>query len=54
MVQMKPRWMIERKKVNHELEELVIIEIYAPGEKKELVKKENKDWSHKRELIILE
>lgn len=46
------RWMIERKAVNRELDELVIVEVYAPEENKELVKRENKQWTHKRELII--
>ena len=42
--------MIERKyERNREL--LTIIEVYAEGENKELVKKENKQWTHKRELI---
>lgn len=48
----KPRWMIERKAINREEDVLQIIELYAPGENKELVKQENKKWTHKRELII--
>ena len=47
----EPRWMIERKATNYDHEELRIIEVYAPGENKELVKKENKKWTYKRELI---
>jgi len=46
----KPRWMIERKyERNRELYQLV--EVYAEGENKELVKKENRRWTHKRYLI---
>lgn len=50
---MKPRWMIERKycKDNQLLQ---VIEVYAPGEKKELVKQENKQWTYKKELIIVD
>ena len=45
-----PRWMIERKYArNRELYQLV--EVYAEGENKETVKKENKKWTHKRYLI---
>lgn len=45
-----PRWMVERKyEKNREL--LTVIEVYAPGENKELVKKENKHWTHKRTLL---
>lgn len=51
---MNPRWMVERKATNREMDMLQVIEVYAPGEKKELVKAENKQWTHKRELIIVE
>ena len=48
-----PRWMIERKHLkNREL--LQVIEVYAVGENKELVKKENRKWSHKRRLLLIE
>lgn len=48
---MSRRWMIERKAVNRDREILQVIEVYAPGENKELVKAENKKWTHKRHLI---
>ena len=48
-----PRWMIERKALkNREL--LQVIEVYAEGENKELVKSENRQWIHKRELLLIE
>ena len=47
----KPRWMITRKGRTYDGEELEIIEVYAPGENKELVKKENRRWTHKRYLV---
>lgn len=50
---MKPRWMIERKYATKE-DVLMVIEVYASHENKELVKEENRKWSHKRELIITE
>lgn len=50
---MSARWMIERKYATKE-DILTVIEVYAPGENKELVKKENKKYTHKRELIITE
>lgn len=51
---MTPRWMVQRKGTTNSNEELQIIEIYAEGEKLELVKKENKQWTHKRELLLVE
>lgn len=48
---MTPRWMIERKYATHE-DVLQIVEVYAVNESKEVVKAENKRWTHKRELII--
>lgn len=48
---MKPRWMIERKYDNGQRELLLVIEVYAEGENKEVVKNENKKWTHKRLLI---
>lgn len=47
---MKPRWMIERKYDNGQRELLLVIEVYAEGENKEVVKNENKQWTHKRSL----
>ena len=44
------RWMIERK-YERDRELLQIVEVYAPHENKELVKKENRRWTHKRHLI---
>lgn len=48
-----PRWVVYRKQ-EKDSELLQVVEIYAEGEKKELVKKENRKWSHKRELLLLE
>lgn len=46
----KPRWMIERKyERNREL--LQIVEVYAEGENKETVKRENRRWMYKMYLI---
>lgn len=50
---MSPRWMIERKYKNSCHEILQIVEVYAEGENKELVKKENKQWTHRRELLLV-
>lgn len=47
-----PRWMIERKRKNSEHEILTVIEVYAASENKEVVKEENKHWTHKRRLIL--
>lgn len=51
---MTPRWMVQRKATNYELEDLLVIEIYAPGENKELVRVENRRWTYKKELILVE
>lgn len=51
---MTPRWMIERKRANNDQEVLQVIEVYAEGENKELVKSENKQWSYERELLMVE
>lgn len=51
---MTPRWTIERKATNKELDDLAVIEVYAVGENKELVKKENRKWTHKRKLLLVE
>ena len=48
---MNLRWMIERKYKNAHHEILQIVEVYAPNESKEVVKRENEQWSYKRELI---
>ena len=49
-----PRWMIERKAINSERELLQVVEVYAPGETKELVKKENRKYTHKRKLLLVD
>lgn len=51
---MTPRWMVKRKGITNSNEELQIIEIYAEGEKLELVKKENRKWTYERELLLVE
>jgi len=51
---MSPRWMIERKRTNRDHEVLQVVEIYAEGENKELVKLENKHWTYKKELLLVE
>lgn len=48
---MTARWMIERKAITSDREFLQVVEVYAPNENKELVKAENKKWTHKRTLI---
>lgn len=48
---MTPRWMVERTYANEFREVLTVIEVYAVGENKETVKKENKHWKHKRRLL---
>lgn len=50
---MSPRWMIERKYENNR-ELLQVITVYAEGENKELVKSENKQWTYKKELLMVE
>ncbi len=50
---MTPRWMVQRKATNFELDDLMVIEIYATGENKELVREENKNWTHTRELLLV-
>lgn len=51
---MTPRWMIERNYTNNTREILQIVEVYAEGETKEVVKKENKRWTYKKELLLVE
>jgi len=48
-----PRWMIERKAINQERDLLQVIEVYAVGEIKETVKAENRKWTHKRRLLLI-
>ena len=50
---MTPRWLVERKYKNSSHDILTIIEVYADGENKELVKQENKEWTYKRELLLI-
>jgi len=45
------RWVTERKEVSLDNEILTIIEIYAQGESKKTVNRENKDRNYKRYLI---
>lgn len=47
------RWMIERKAMTQENDLLQVVEVYAPGESKELVKRENKMRTYTRKLITL-
>ena len=49
-----PRWMIERQFANREREVLHRIEVYAEGDNKELVKKENRKYTHKRRLLLVD
>ena len=42
--------MIERK-YERDRQLLQIVEVYAPNESKEVVKRENEQWSYTRELI---
>lgn len=50
---MTPRWLVERKYENNNREVLQVVEVYAEGENKEIVKKENKKWTHERKLLLL-
>lgn len=50
---MTPRWMIERKRIKDN-ELLQVVEIYAVKENKEKVKKENRKWTHKRKLLLID
>lgn len=47
------RWMTERMRKNDDHEFLQVVKVYAPHENKEVVKADNGEWTHKRELIIL-
>ena len=48
-----PRWMIEKYE-NNNRDILQVIEVYAEGENKELVKKENRKYTHKRRLLLVD
>lgn len=50
---MSPRWMVERKVASIDRELLQVVEVYAEGENKELVKQENRQWTHRRELVLV-
>lgn len=50
---MTPRWIVERKRANWE-ELLQVVEIYAEGENLEVVKKENREWTYERELVLVQ
>lgn len=50
---MTPRWAIERNFVTMDRDLLQIVEVYAPGETKEVVKQENRKWTHRRELLFV-
>lgn len=47
------RWSVERKARTNEGDILQVVEVYAPGENKELVKRENKRWTHRRKLLLI-
>lgn len=51
---MTPRWTVSRKALNKDGDMLQIIEVYAEGENKEMVKQENRQWTHRRELLLME
>lgn len=48
---MTRRWVIERKAVNRDRETLQVIEVYSEADNKDVVKQENRKWTHKRYLI---
>lgn len=54
VINMTPRWTTKRKIINRDNEILIIIQIYAKGENKELVKSENRGQKHKRELLLID
>ena len=51
---MTPRWMVEQVQANREREVLQIVVVYAEGENKELVKRENRTIKHKRKLLLID
>lgn len=48
------RWAVERKARTHEGDLLQVVEVYAEGENKELIKRENRQWSYQRSLLLLD
>ncbi|GIN97847.1 hypothetical protein J6TS1_37170 [Siminovitchia terrae] len=48
------RWSVERKARTNEGDLLQVVEVYAPGENKEVVKAENRQYTHRRELLFVE
>ena len=49
-----PRWQINRLVYNDDNEVLQHIKVYAVGENKELVKRENRNTSHERKLLLID
>ena len=49
-----PRWQINRLVYNHDNEVLQHVKVYAVGENKELVKRENRNVRHKRKLLLID
>lgn len=47
------RWSVEWKARTRDGELLQVVEIYAPGENKEVVKAENRQYTHRRELLLI-
>ncbi len=47
------RWSVERKAATNEGDLLQVVEVYAPGENKEVVKAENRQYTHRRELLLI-
>lgn len=47
------RWSVERKALTWDGELLQVVEVYAPGENKEVVKAENRQYTHRRELLLI-
>lgn len=48
-----PRWYTNRLIYNRDNEILQLVQVYAHGENKELVKQENRNVKHKRNLLIV-
>lgn len=51
---MTPRWVTERLYANGEGDYLQVVTVYAEGENKETVKRENRDWTYRRKLLLIE
>jgi len=47
----KARWYVTRDYINKDRETLQFVEVYAEHETKEVVKNENKQWTHKRHCL---